>query len=155
VFAPKFALDTQVYVHTHSPPSLATIIGIPTYQSPDIYTVVFKDGSLAEYTESILSLVPEVSVVSSSSLLPSWIKGGAKATLFLSDMSKPRHGTLNQSLDQSWYFYPGKLTDGILLPDLLANCQHLLDTGQLFRGHAKFKNVYVTKNNHSLRDCVL
>jgi hypothetical protein len=67
-------LDTQVYVHTHSPPSLATIIGIPTYQSPDIYTVVFKDGSLAEYTESILSLVPEVSVVSSSSLLPSWIK---------------------------------------------------------------------------------
>jgi hypothetical protein len=56
---------------------------------------VFKDGSLAEYTESILSLVPEVSVVSSSSLLPSWIKGGAKATLFLSDMSKPRHGTLN------------------------------------------------------------
>jgi hypothetical protein len=155
VFAPKFALDTQVYVHTHSPPSLATIIGIPTYQSPDIYTVVFKDGSLAEYTESILSLVPEVSVVSSSSLLPSWIKGGAKATLFLSDMSKPRHGTLNQSLDQSWYFYPGKLTDGILLPDLWANCQHLLDTGQLFRGHAKFKNVYVTKNNHSLRDCVL
>ena len=95
VFAPKFALDTQVYVHTHSSPSLATIIGIPTYQSPDIYTVVFKDGSLAEYTESILSLVPEVSVVSSSSLLPSWIKGGAKATLFLSDMSKPRHGTLN------------------------------------------------------------
>ena len=58
-------------------------------------------------------------------------------------------------MDQSWYFYPGKSTDGILLPDLSANCQHLLDTGQLFHGHAKFKNVYATKNNHSLRDCVL
>jgi len=142
-------------MYTHSPPSLATIISIPTYQSPDIYTVVFKDGSLAEYTENILSLAPEVSETSPPSLLPSWIKGGAKATLFLYDMSKPRHGTLNQSSDQSWYFYPGKLNEGIILPDLSANCQHLLDTGQIFRGHAKFKNVYATRNNHSLRDCVL
>jgi len=30
-----------------------------------------------------------------------------------------------------------------------------LDTGQLFRGHAKFKNVYDTRNQVSLRDCVL
>jgi hypothetical protein len=30
-----------------------------------------------------------------------------------------------------------------------------LDTGQLFRGHAKFKNVYATRTQHSLTDCVL
>jgi hypothetical protein len=88
-------------------------------------------------------------------IIGSYLKGGAKATLFLSAMSKPRHGTLNQSSDQSWLFYPGKSTVGTLLPDLPANCQHLLDTGQLFRGHAKFKNFYSFHNNLSLWDCVL
>jgi hypothetical protein len=72
-------------------------------------------------------------------------------------MSKPRHGTLQLSDDNVWSFYPGKSTgaDRILLPDLSANCQELLDTGQLFRGHAKFKNVYDARNQISLRDCVL
>jgi hypothetical protein len=46
VFAPTFNIDSSVYVHTHSPPSLATVIGIPTYSAPDIYTVAFKDGSI-------------------------------------------------------------------------------------------------------------
>jgi hypothetical protein len=31
IFAPKFALESTVLVHTHSPPSRATVIGIPTY----------------------------------------------------------------------------------------------------------------------------
>jgi hypothetical protein len=30
IFAPTFKVDSQVLVHTHSPPSLATVIGIPT-----------------------------------------------------------------------------------------------------------------------------
>jgi hypothetical protein len=47
-------------------------------------------------------------------------------------MSKPRHGTLDISTDSNWYFYPGKSKEGILLPDLSANCQHLMDTAQLF-----------------------
>jgi hypothetical protein len=34
IFSPKYALDTSVYIHTHSPPSIATIIGIPTYKNP-------------------------------------------------------------------------------------------------------------------------
>jgi hypothetical protein len=59
-------------------------------------------------------------------------------------MSKPRHGTLQLSPDNNWYFYPGKNTtsNGILLPDLSANCRMLMDTGQLFKGHTKFRNVY-------------
>jgi hypothetical protein len=55
-------------------------------------------------------------------MLPDWIKGGATATLFLhcnTDFSK-----------------------GILLSDLSANFQQLLDKGQLFRGHPKFHGVY-------------
>jgi len=72
-------------------------------------------------------------------------------------MSKPRHGTLQLLPDDTWSFIPGKGTTstGISLPDFSANCQELLDTGQLFRGHAKFKNVYDTRNQLCLRECVL
>jgi hypothetical protein len=69
-------------------------------------------------------------------------------------MSKPRHGTLDMISDE-WYFYPGKSKQGIFLPNLQANCQHLLDSGQLFRRLSKFKNVYDTCNQISLRDSVL
>jgi hypothetical protein len=41
VFAPIFALDTSVYVYTHSPLSVPNIIGIPSYDNP-------QDGSLSE-----------------------------------------------------------------------------------------------------------
>jgi len=145
-----------VLVHTHSPPSIAKVIGIPTYQNPYVYTVAFRDGrdgSVSEYTKDLLSKAPEC-MTSVPSLLPAWMKGGAKATLFLEKMSKPRHGTL-QLVSNEWQFYPGKSHDGILLPDLQASCQHLLDTGQSFCGHAKFKNVYNTSTQVSLRDCVL
>jgi len=155
IFDPQFPIDSSVHVHTLSPPSLAKIIGMPTYQHPDIYTVAFKDGSIAEYMSDILSLAPSDLPPTSSTILPSWIKGGANATLFLLDMSKPKHGKVNISEDNVWQFYPRKSDKGIILPDLMANCQHLMDTGQLFRGHAKFKNVYDTRNQLSLKDCVL
>jgi hypothetical protein len=46
-------------------------------------------------------------------------------------MSKPRHGNLDLSDENKWYFYPRKSkTNGKFLPDLSANCQDLLDTGQ-------------------------
>jgi len=44
---------------------------------------------------------------------------------------------------------------GILIIGLEANCQDLLDTGQLFKRHAKFKNVYDTRNQVCLHNCVL
>jgi hypothetical protein len=43
IFAPKFLLDSQVLVHTRSPPHVAKV---------HIYAVLFKDGSLVEYSES-------------------------------------------------------------------------------------------------------
>ncbi len=72
-------------------------------------------------------------------------------------MPKPRHGTLQCNSDDCWIFFPGKQTDtnGILMKDPEANCQELLETGQLFCGHAKFKNVYDTRNQLSLQQCVL
>jgi hypothetical protein len=152
IFAPKFNIDSSVSVLTHLPPSTAKVIGIPSYQAPNIYTVTFRDGSVTEYTEDLLSVAPDVVAV--SSILPSWIKGGANTTLFLEHMPKPRHGTL-QLASGDWYFYPGKSKDGTALPDLSANCQQLMDTGQLFRRHAKFKSVYDARSQISLRDCVL
>lgn len=94
IFALKFAINSSDYVDTHSPPSIATIVGIPMYISPNIYTVAFKDGSLLEDTKDLLSTALEHNPTKPSLSLPTWIKGGANGTLFLNDMSKPRHGTL-------------------------------------------------------------
>jgi hypothetical protein len=143
IFAPKYNIDSSVHVHTHSPQSVATVICIPTYQTPNIYTVVFKDGSISEYTEELLSAATDTPLSLPQSLLPYLIKGGANATLFLHTMSKPNHGILQITDNENWYFYPDKLKEGILLPDVSANFQTLLDTGQLFKGHAKFKTVMI------------
>jgi len=155
IYAPQFTLESQVYVHTHSPPSIATVIGISTCTSPNIYTVVFKDGSISEYTTDLLSAASTSVASVSSSLLPSWIKGGAPAILFLDGTTKPIHGKLDLSSENEWYFYPGKSTVGILLSDLSANYQQLMDSGQQFKGHSKFKNVSDTRTQLGLRDCVL
>ncbi len=145
--APTFPLDSTVLVHTHSPPHVATIIGTPSYTRPDIYTVQFKDNSIAEYSiqDDILEAAPMSSPLSNISLLPDWVKGGATATLFLSNMSKPRHGRLYQNESNEWILCTGNnkdLTKGILLPDLAAQYQTLLDSYLLFRGHSKFTKVY-------------
>jgi len=156
IFAPKFLLDSSVYVHTHSPPSIAKVIGIPSYNAPNVYTVSFCDGSIAEYLDEQLSAVDSSIPTLQKSLLPSWVKGGATATLFLNNMPRPRHGKLGLSSEDQWFFYPGKQTDkGILLEDFTANCQQLLESGQLFRGHTKFRNVYDARNQLSLQHCVL
>jgi hypothetical protein len=148
-------LDSQVYVHTHSPPIVAKVIGIPTYDTPNIYTVCYRDGSIAEYLDEQLSAVNST-VSTKPTLIPSWIKEGCNATLFLTDMPTPCHGILRQLSNNCWHFYPGKGTsDGIPLNDLDANCQTLLDSGQLFRGHTKFRNVYDARNQVSLQQCVL
>jgi len=149
IFAPTFSLDSSVHVHTHSPPACAKVIGLPSYQSPQIYTVAFSDGSVAEYTADMLSLIPTTDTTTPSTLLPSWIKSGAKTTLFLSNMTQPKRGLLHFSEgDLTWQFFPGKHIgiNGIPLHDLQANCRTLVDTGQLFRGHTKFKNVYDARN---------
>jgi hypothetical protein len=59
---------------------------------------------------------------------------------------------------ENWIFCPGLTNDllnGIKLPDLSANCQILLDTGQLFLGHTKFRRVCTARNQAQLRDSVL
>jgi len=161
IFAPKFPLESSVLVHTHSPPHLATVIGVPSYHRPNVYTVKFKDDSIAEYdvTENILEASPTLSVIPTVNLLPEWIKGGANVTLFLNSMTKPKHGKLFlQETTNNWYFCSGKNTNlekGTMLEDLSSTCQNLLETGQLFRGHAKFHRVYQTRSQLQLKNCVL
>jgi hypothetical protein len=73
-------------------------------------------------------------------------------------MTKPRHGKLHMDSKNQWIFCAGKnedLSTGTLLEDFVSNCQSLLDTGQLFRGHTKFNKVYHTRNQIQLRDNVL
>jgi hypothetical protein len=75
---------------------VAKVVGIPSYDRPNIYTVLFPDGLISEYSdeENILEARPVQPVLTSPSLLPSWIQHGANATLFSSNMMKPRHGKL-------------------------------------------------------------
>jgi hypothetical protein len=97
IFAPKYELDTSVFVHTHSPPLTATVIGIPTYNSPNIYMMVFKDGSISKYTTELLSAAPSSLAGLNSTLLLTWVKGGALATPYL----EPRHGKLQTDENQN------------------------------------------------------
>lgn len=122
--------------------------------------MVFADGSIAEYADSdnIIEPLPTMPLTESLNILPSWIQNGSNVTLFLSSMSKPRHGKLRFDPTQQWIFTPGNSVDlstGILLVDLVANFQHLMDTGQLFKGHAKFQRVYNTRTQVQLRDSFL
>jgi hypothetical protein len=153
-------LDSEVLVNTHSPPHVAKIIGIPSYAHPDIYTVLFADGSIAEYSDkdNILEAAPLKSLDPSPKVLPYWIQDGANATLFLTNMSKPRHGKLRQDSSDHLVFTPGNssnVSQGILLDDLVANVQNLLDTGQLFKWHTKFQCVYNTQTQVQLKDSIL
>jgi len=160
IYSPKFPLDSEVFIHTHSPPHRATIIGVPTYTNPDIYTVKYQDGTIAEYSSSseVLEAIPSSSPIQVTIILPDWVKGGATTTLFLSNMTKTRHGHLYPDSNGSWLFCPGNkfdLSKSISLPDLDANIQSLLDTGQIFRGHTKFCRVYQVQHQAQLKDCVL
>jgi len=103
-----------VLVHTHSPPHVATVIGVPSYLQPEVYTIKFKDESIAEYalSENILEGAPVLSSSSTVTLLPDWIKDGSNVTLFLHSMTKPRHGKLYRQADSdTWTFCPGNSTD--------------------------------------------
>jgi len=160
IFTPRFHLDSEVLVHTHSPLHVAKVIGIPSYDHPDKYTVLFSDGSIAEYsdTNNILEAALEKLLAPLPTLLPYWVQDGANDTLFLSTMSKPQHGKLRWNSSNQWLFTPGNLQDvsqGILLDDLEANVQCLLDTGQLFKGHKKFRRVYNARTQVHLHDSVL
>jgi hypothetical protein len=153
-------LDSQVLVHTHSPPHVATIIGLPNYSESDIYTVKFADASVAKYalSEEVLELAPSTVTPTTSPILPYWIKGGCTAMLFLYDMPQPRHGRLYEESSGHWVFCPGNKfvsSKAIILSDLTANCQCLLDSGQLFKGHVKFYRVYQARHQVQLQDSVL
>jgi hypothetical protein len=139
---------------------VATGISIPTYNHPDIYTVKFADGTIAEYpaTSDILESVPEQSPIQTLTLQPPWIKGGCTATLFLNDMSKPSHGRLYEDSNDTWIFCIGnkfEASKGTYLHNFSAQARQLLETSQLFRGHTKFHKVYQTRQQISLKDCVL
>ena len=160
IHQPKFALDSTVLIHTHSPPHVAKVIGLPSYDRPNIYTVLFADGSISEYSdqENIIEASSVHENLKQCSLLPSWVQNAANTTLFLSSMTKPRHGKLYLDPENQWVFCPGNSTDishGIKLQDLSSTIQTLLDTGQIFRGHTKFKRVYNIRNQLQLRDSVL
>jgi len=60
--------------------------------------------------------------------------------------------------DGHWFFCYGNrknFENGVSFEDLPVKCQILLDTGQLFKGHAKFNRVYQARHQAQLNDCIL
>jgi hypothetical protein len=54
-------------VSTHSPPTVAIVVGLPNYDHPNFYTVAFKDRSISEYKKDLLSAaLVLVSMINSS-----------------------------------------------------------------------------------------
>jgi hypothetical protein len=47
-----FIPNSEVSVHTHSPPHRAKVIGIPSCDCPYNYTVLFSNRSIAEFSEN-------------------------------------------------------------------------------------------------------
>lgn len=71
-------------VNAHSPPHVAMVIGLPSYNHPDVYTVKFKDDSIAEYalSENVLEAASTLCPITAVSLLPDWIKGVLMSLFF-------------------------------------------------------------------------
>ncbi len=101
-----------------------------------------------------MEATPSLCSVPAPSLLPDWIKGGSNVTLFLNSMTKPKHGKLFfDDANDVWTFCPGNTTDltkSSPLVDLSSTSQQLLDTGQLFQGHAKF-HLHSTCSSYTRR----
>ncbi len=78
---PKFSIDSEVLVHTHSPPHRAKIFGIPSYNHPDNNTVLFQDGSIAEYSDT--TIIFEVIPVTLTKSLVTYFPAGFRRVLML------------------------------------------------------------------------
>ena len=95
---PRFKPEQTVFVTSFQPPKQGKIITIPTTEA-NIYTAQHDgDLSLHQYPgQDLLEYDPNTNPQDSnipSPNLPTWIKDGAKAILFLHTMKKPQYGTL-------------------------------------------------------------
>jgi hypothetical protein len=50
-YLPQISSSIKCVGSYYSPPHIAKVINIPTYDHPDIYTVTFADGSISEYSD--------------------------------------------------------------------------------------------------------
>ncbi len=69
----------KIKMDSLKPPHKAKVIGIPSYDRLNIYTVAFQDGSITEYsdTNNILEACQISSSISPCSILPTWIQEDA------------------------------------------------------------------------------
>jgi len=66
----NFNIMLQV-VHVFLPPCTVTVIVLPSYDHPNVYTVPFQDGSIANYSDTILEATSTSITTSEVLLLPS------------------------------------------------------------------------------------
>jgi len=151
---PLFTPNQQVFIKTKNDKYISTkIVTIPMLDD-QIYTISYPDGSLHQHEASEIFLNdPHIQHFPDNQLktLPKWLHHLSKCTLFLNNMSRPKHGYLIK-VDSVWKFRPGsKITNiPIDLPNLEANILSLIQSHQIFQNHPHFSIIFQMKNNFLL-----
>jgi len=156
---PQFTPNQIVYIQDKGKHIPTKVITIPILDD-NIYTLSYPDGSLHQHQSIDISthdptLNPLESPNPQLSTFPKWLTHLGKCTLFLNEMSKPKHGYLIK-VDTSWKFRPGSKATNIPidLPDLEARALHLITTHQIFKGHPHFSRIHQMKNNYLLTSAI-
>ena len=121
----KFAPETTIIVKSTQQPG--KIISIPD-KSDDIYTIQLESGDIMQYQEDDIDF-PPLPPNKHDFQIPTWIKDGCNATLYLKDMSDPKHGTLHlDTTQQEWSFKPGRRLKNthVPLPDFKSQVHTLI-----------------------------
>ena len=141
---PTFHPEQIVYVASHGTYIKTKVITIPSRDST-IYTLQhLHDLSLHQYEESTIHANNPNSDVSKTnppiSTFPTWIKNESKATLYTTNMTKPKHGYILYH-NNEYYFRHGKRSNDPYshLPDFTNTAHELIHNKQLFQGHPRYK----------------
>jgi len=154
---PTFPPNTMVYVHHAGKNHQAKVLSIPL--SGTLYTLQHKDGSIHQHEEMHISQTnPSSEPHNNDPLLhtfPSWVQHNCKATLYLPNMPRPKHGYLIFH-NQQWKFRPGhRVTNTpIDLPNLDTTIHKLLQSASLHRGHPPYSKVLQIKASLNLSQIV-
>lgn len=156
---PTYHPQQIIYLKHNNDYIKSKVIVLPSTDS-DIYTIqLLHDLSIQQRPES--SLLPSHPDTDPSShnpplpTFPKWIQNESKATLFLSNMQKPKHGYILHYHNEYYFRHGSKSNDPYThLPDFESTAYELINSKQLFPGHPKYKPLIEGRINTILSDTI-
>ena len=88
--------------------------------------------------------------------LPTWVKSNAPATMFTTNMEKPKRGTLVLNTYNEWYFHAGRGTSRapLRIPDFHEHIFAYLKSSQITRGNPPFHQIYNSQRQEKFKEAV-